>query len=638
MMQADESTKSRGNMLVRMKKRKLDSPGPAVPAIQALCQMGAQSQLVDSETVPNEERRFLFGPFKLEPDGVLFRAEAVVHLPPKELAALRLLIAHAGQIVSGETLRIALWGDVHVSADSVPRCLSSLRARLEPEKCIQTVYKRGYRLSEPVRSEFPSLRHVLPRLVVLPFAPGPNVPAHLGSAIAEETIVHLIGAQPPFVSVLARDSAFNLAAEGMTAHRIGQMLKSDLVLTGTLRALPSHYRLRAEMIRVEDGSQIWVEDLLIARERSAAMESELAERLCFRLQAGAAIDASRAVPVSSAAGLNIAAQGAEPVSASDQREAFSLYQAARYEWQAVERHRMQDAMQRLLRATELDPFLMAAKVELARVSVAQAYYGFVSPAFAADCVRQLVDSIPDFPNGAEAILPSLGILRLLVDRDLAAADSAFSRSAHLPHETWTTFARTLFATSRHHFEEAIGILENAIEGDPYAPWLHARLAWNLHLSGRHAKSLEKIRFCMKNFPGHESSAIYGAMILPFNGDAKAGLQLAESLSERAPHCDFSTALHAYALACAGRKDEAFERLQRLQWLSRERFVSPSFNPAIFVALGDHQAALAELRSAEQTRCPWFFQMLADPRLTPLHQYPQFQEMRAVLTRMEAEPA
>jgi DNA-binding winged helix-turn-helix (wHTH) protein len=88
-----------------------------------------------------------FAGFRLEADGTLWRGETVVHLPPKELAALRLLLAYAGQIVSPLQLRHALWGDVHVTADSVPKCLSSLRARLEPENCIQTVYKRGYRFT-----------------------------------------------------------------------------------------------------------------------------------------------------------------------------------------------------------------------------------------------------------------------------------------------------------------------------------------------------------------------------------------------------------------------------------------------------------------------------------------------------------
>jgi hypothetical protein len=41
-----------------------------------------------------------------------------------------------------------------------------------------------------------------------------------------------------------------------------------------------------------------------------------------------------------------------------------------------------------------------------------------------------------------------------------------------------------------------------------------------------------------------------------------------------------------------------------------------------------------LRAAADARCPWFFQMLADPRLNPLHSHPEFNELRSIFTRME----
>lgn len=622
-----------------MKKRSSESPGPELSGILIADQIEALPRSPEPTAIPDEVRGVAFGPFRLEPDGTLLRGKAVVHLPPKELAALRLLIAHAGQIVTPEQLRRALWGSVHVSADSVPRCLSSLRSNLEPETCIQTVYKRGYRFSATLRWETGASPLPLARLAILPFIPGPNVPEHLGAAIAEETITRLTDAQPAVISMLARDSTFTLAGRGLTAHHIGQMLKADLVLTGTLRALPSQFRLRAEMIRVEDGSQIWVEDLLICRDRSADLENDLAERLFFRLHSGAAIDAYTAPslsPLRNSESLNIAAAGTEElVGKAEKREAYELFQFAHYEWQTLQRHQMQDAMQRLLRATELDPSLIAAKIDLAQLCVAQSAYGFVSPTLAADCVRQTAESIPDLVDQAKEILPSLGFINLVVDHNLAGAISAFSRSAQLPHDPWITFARAMFSLSRHRFGEAIGILEAALAEDPYAPWLHARLAWAFHLADRPEESVQQIRTGMERFPGHESAAVYGSMILPFNGDVERGLQLAESLSAREPYFDFVIALHAYALASAGRKDEARERLDRLQWLSRERFVSPSFNSATLVALGDLEAAVAELRTAGQARCPWFFQMLADPRLKPLHGHSEFQEMRSILTRMEA---
>ena len=627
--------------MVRMKKSWSDSRGPRQPGSTAAIAGQRVGDVKSDEVAATEirERSFVFGPFRLEADGILLRGEAVVHIPPKELAALRLLVTHAGQIVTPAQLRRALWGDVHVTADSVPRCLSSLRSRLEPEECIQTIYKRGYRFSAMVRRGDEPAYFTRLRLAVLPFVPGHTVPEHLGPAVAEETITRLIGVQPAIVSVLARDSVFTLARRGLTAHQIGQMLKADLVLTGTLRALPSQFRLRAEMIRVDDGSQIWVEDFLIPRTQSGEAESELAERLYVRLSAEVpgAFLRSRSSPLGWNPGSVAisAGEAAERVNDSDHRQAYELFQFAHYEWQTMQRQPMQDAMQRLLRATEMDPSLIAAKAELVRVCLIQATYGFISPSVAADCIRWTAESISDIPEQAESILPSLGTASFHFDHDLPAALSAFSLSSHLPHDTWVTRARVMFALSRHRFDEAIALLKSALLVDPFAGWMEAMLAWALHLAGRSAESMEQIRHTLTLFPGDDGGALFGAMILPFNGDAEGGVELAEGLSARQPTSDLVVALHAYTLACANRKDEARTLLERLQWLGRERFVSTAFNPAAYVALGDHQAALAELRATGQNRCPWFFQMLADPRLKALHGYPEFKEMRALLTRMEA---
>ncbi|MGA9671055.1 MAG: winged helix-turn-helix domain-containing protein [Terracidiphilus sp.] len=572
----------------------------------------------------DSQSAFSFGSFRLEADGTLLRGNAVVHLPPKELAALRLLAAHPKQIVTPQQLRQALWGDVHVTSDSVPKCVSSLRARLEPDACIQTVYKRGYRFTAEVRHDNAPQARTVTRLAIMPFVSGYTVPPYLGPTISEELISRLTSAQPRVASILARDSVFHLADQGHTAQQVGETLKADLVLTGTLRNLPSHFRLRAEMIRVEDGTQLWVEDLLVPQNRVAGLESELIERLVFRLNVeDVSISAS-----------------AEPDNVNDdnphRREAYEAYQRARYEWSSLQRHHMQDGQHLLLKATELDPSLIAAKVDLARLCISQAALGFISPAAAANVVRRTADSIPDLPVRAQAILPSLGTISFNVDHDLPSALWAFSSSAHLPHDPWITRLRVMFALSRHRTAEAISLLESALQLDPYAPWLHARLAWALHLDEQAAESVKQVHHGLSLFADHVGMALYGSMILSFNGDSARGEQLAQSLSASHPHVDLVSALHAYTLACAGRKGEALGILERLEWLSRERFVLSSFTPAVYVALGEFDTAISELHTSADARCPWFFQMLADPRLKPLHGRPEFEEMRATLTRLEAE--
>jgi TolB-like protein len=450
----------------------------------------------------------------------------------------------------------------------------------------------------------------------MPFIPGHNVPEHLGPAIADEVTTRVTATAPSWLSVLARDSVFTLANRGKTAVQVGEALQADLVLTGTLLALSTHYRLRVEMIRVHDGTQVWVEDMLAGREQLRELESELVQRLVYRLEGESSFMAKES--------------GRE----NYRPDAHEIFLRGHYEWQSHEQHRVQEGMQHLIQATELDPKLMSAQVELAHLCVTQEFYGFLSPHAAAKQIRHIHDSVSDVACDAPALQPILGWMNFHFDRDLDGALDQFSASADLPHDPSTTRLRTMFALSRRRFDEALDWLESALIEDPYAPWLHACLAWTHHLEGQVGKSVDGIEKALTQFPDHETTQLCGAVILSFNGRPDRGIKLTEGFMRRAPYFDLATAIHAYALACAGRKDEACGILERLQWLSRERFVIRSFTAAAFVALGDTDNAISELKAADEMRCPWLFQMLADPRLQSLRGIPEFERMRMSIDEME----
>jgi len=574
-----------------------------------------------SSTYP--DREFLFGELRLDTHGVLTRGSEVIHLPPKELAALRLLLAYAGQIVTVQQLKLALWGDVHVTDDSVPKCVSSLRELLSPSDCIQTVYKRGYRLSVEIQRKGLEATDTPPRLAIMPFGVDSNVPGYLGSAIAEETISLLTADRFAPAHVIARDSAFSLAARGLTAHQVGEALQADLVLTGTLRMLPAQFRLRVEMVRVADGTQIWVEDMLVPQARSADLESELANRLFIRLSAAEWFFTRDG------------AAGAQSKATPSRREAWELFLRGHHEWQTLQRHRMQDGVQHLNRAVELEPTLYAAHIDLANAAVTQEFAGFVSPLQAAHLVRRAADSVPSSFEGAEALLPALGWIRFHVEHDMPGALRAFSASAHLRHETSITRIRSMFALSRHRSVDAIELIADALRSDPYSPWLNARLAWAYHLSGEREKSVQQAEHALELFPELESTNVYGAIILAFNGKTEKAVAVSENLVRRSPYLDIGSSVYAYSLAEAGRPQEARSMLERLQWLSRERFVLTSFTAAVCVALNDLDDAVAELEAAAEARCPWLFQMLADPRLEPIRGRQEIVRIEKVLERMES---
>ncbi len=466
----------------------------------------------------------------------------------------------------------------------------------------------------------------LPVLAILPFSTGYDVPEYLGLAVAEQTMEQLRRARPAVASVAAWASACALARRGLPAQEIGTMLHAELILTGQLLATPGRRRLRVEMMRVEDGASLWVEDVIAKREQTVELAGELVNRVTSRLRAGeTSIEAgAEAMPV------------VKSGTSSAQREAYDLHLRAHHEWQNMERHQMQNAMGRLLHAVELDPALMAARVELAQLAILQCTYGYLSPRIAAATVRRAADAIPELNAQAEALLPALGWVEFHFDRDVRSALRMVARSTGLPYDAMNARIYSWLLLSQHRFGEAIELLRATIQLDPYALWLQAALAWALHLAGQRDASVAQIRKAIDLSSEYDKSLFFGAMILGFNGEATRAIALAESLAARASHYDLALSAHAYALACAGRSEESHSLLERLQWLSRERFVLNTLNAATHVVLGEADAALEELRTANENRCPWFFHMLADPRLMPLKGRPEFVALMTPLAATQAD--
>ena len=300
---------------------------------------------------------------------------------------------------------------------------------------------------------------------------------------------------------------------------------------------------------------------------------------------------------------------------------------------------MQDGLQHLLRATELDPSLIGASVDLVNLCVAQGFYGFMSPTMAADIVRRAAESTPDLAIRAQAILPALGWIRFLCGPQSARRRS---RPSRFPLICPTT--RGLPALAPCSRSAAIALAKPsicsraAIRLDPFSPRLQARLAWALHLAAGDGPMPVSTRSAplSVSFPKMNPPTSSRPSSSPSTAKRLRPTKSRRQLAQRLPYFDLATEVHAYTLACAGRADEARTILERLQWLSRERFLLRAFTPAVYVALGEPDTALAELRISDKIRCPWFFQMLADPRLKPLECRPEFLQMRAILSGMEAE--
>jgi DNA-binding winged helix-turn-helix (wHTH) protein/tetratricopeptide (TPR) repeat protein len=605
-------------------------------------------------TVQADGSHYNFGPFHLRPDGSLLRNGVSVRLPPKELAALRLLLSSAGEIVSPMQLRSAIWGDVHVSADSLPRCISSLRALLDSENCIQTIYKRGYRFALNVKESHPepykgperrAARPVgPPRLAILPFETSDGVPASFGPGIADETMRHLARSRTPIVDLMARDSVFALAARGASAQEVGAALGADLALAGFISAFPQHFRLRLEMLRVSDSVQLWMEDFLVPRNRLAYADSHAARHISARICKIFATQAPQPITASAPSVLQKSAR---------RNEAYALYLRACAQWNSLQRREMQEAMRLFQQALDLDPGLAEARSYLVHGYLAQSSYGYLRSDIAAELAYKQTEIALSLSPSGQALYPAIGWIHFHHGRDLAAARDAFAhpqctgyslynhnpsgsaqniyRAAYSP---WSLIYQVRFALGQGCFAEAIALLQSAILQDPYSPVLHARLVWAYHLAGDSGAAVEQARAAQKLFPGHPGVTFFCSMVFAAAGDSDDGLAaeaiaLASKLVKDTPSLDAGYANLAYAHARQGRTAEARDLLDRQQWLSQERFVMRSFHAPVFVQLGELDAALDALMAADRHHCSWLFELLVDPRLQPLHGEPEFERLRGL---------
>jgi len=82
--------------------------------------------------------------------------------------------------------------------------------------------------------------------------------------------------------------------------------------------------------------------------------------------------------------------------------------------------------------------------------------------------------------------------------------------------------------------------------------------------------------------------------------------------------------HAYALA--GEVGKATQVLQKLQKLSRKRYIAPYSIAVVFAGLGDKEETLAWLEKAYSARDEMLPFLRVDPRLAFLHADHRFQDL------------
>lgn len=193
----------------------------------------------------------MFDHWLLQSDGTLMRDGQGVHVPPKELHVLRLLLGSAGSVVSKDYLLDHAWPRMDAAEESLTRCIYALRRLLNDDKgYIATVYGQGYRFTAAVvELDVPShVRDAAPSLAVLPFR---NLEEAAAMDLQDLMIRQLSTAFGEALHVMPSGV---IAACGIseTMHSLVGRLSADYCLSGRFISSGAQRHWSVELIRGSD--------------------------------------------------------------------------------------------------------------------------------------------------------------------------------------------------------------------------------------------------------------------------------------------------------------------------------------------------------------------------------------------------
>lgn len=547
---------------------------------------------------------FRLGPWVVEPQRGLITGpqSQSLHLEPKVMDVLVCLARHAPALVSREELLNTVWGRHIGSDESLTRAIGELRRALDDTsghpRYVETVPKRGYRLMTAVQTsagthERSRMRHlwrvVVPGSIAMallaavffrwntgpgddanqpdanrPLAPSIAVlPFENNSAIdadsyfvngIHDAIVTQLANLSVFDRVISRISTERYRDSRISSFQIGRDLRVDSILKGRVQRSGDRVRVNAQLIDAESDTIMWANsyDRSLSAENIFHIQSEIAEAVAGALHSALTLDETRILAATPTHNL----------------AAYDSYLRGRQSMSVRTVERLAHARTLFEQAIALDDQFALAHSALAETICLLVLYGGLSEdayTFAEASARRALALNPDLG----AVHAALGFVHWrrhrFIRSELGAAESHYQRAIELapkyvPAYQW--YALLLLDTMRH--DQAIDLLRQAIELDPFNPLLHAELGEAFAWAGEKDSAVNSLMRALELDPEHAfTMRVLGSYYLAYGEPAEAIKWLRRALAID-PSNVAATARMVSAYLSLGAQEEAEFWYQRLE--------------------------------------------------------------------------
>jgi TolB-like protein/Tfp pilus assembly protein PilF len=578
---------------------------------------------------------FRFGRFALDVRARELQKDGVrIRLQDQPFEVLSMLLRQAGEVLTRDELRRQLWPDgtfvdfEHGLNAAVKRLRTALGDNAETPRFVETVHRRGYRFIAPVErieaeaSEQSLLARVggistilsekKRRLAVLPFAEVGDTDgrAYFTEGLTEEMITALGRLCTDRLGVVARTSSMLVRHNAKTVREIGQALRVDFILEGSVRREADRVRIAAQLIETEGETQLWAE----------SYERHLSD--CFFVQSEVAAEIARSLALELLPDSRVARRcGTRHVAA------HQAYLKGRYHWNKSAGEGLLQAVAYFEQALALDPEFAAAHSALGRAQVAAADYYVREPRIALEAGRVAASRALEIdPTDSEAHL-TLAEVRKLVDWDWDGAEHEYGVALSFNPSSESVYRHYgLFLAVRGRPAEAAVAADRACDLDPLCLVVNTSAAWVRYLAGDYDGTMERCRHTMGMDADFAPAPRLLAAALFQSGRVDEALAGLEALT-RAEKCDpVSLAWLAHLLGTQGERTGAEAALERLSVLAGVQYVSAYHRALAHTGIGNVDAALSLLSEACDSRDPSIVNLAAEPRFEPLRSKPEYQEL------------
>ncbi len=521
---------------------------------------------------------------------LLYRGGRPVSLTPKAFETLAVLLERAGEVLGKDELLDRVWPGAFVEEATLTQNIYTLRKALaeaggEPGY-IETVPRRGYRFTVPVREEAapqaPAGVPAVASLAVLPFEAlaGSLDDPFLGLGLADAVITRLSNLRQLRVRPTSAVRRWvGLERDPLAA---GRALQVDAVLDGTLQREGSGIRLTVQLIGTGDGSPVWAARFDAIATSLFELEDSLSQRLAEELR------------------LHLSPAERDRLAHRSTRDprAYQAYLRGRYFWNRRDAEALQKALGCFREALAADERYAPAFAGLADCYVLLPLYGDVPPHAAFPQALAAAERALALDDGLAEAHTSLAYSRFFYAWDWAGAEAGFCRALELNAGYSTAhhwYAFLLSALGRH--AEAVARARRALESDPLSLVINADLGLVLYFGREDGEAIDQFRRTVELDPAFAYARFGLGHACQLAGRLEEAVEQFRRAVELAPSSAFPRAALGQGLAAAGRVEEARAVLEDLRARAAERPVEASNFAFVYAALGEADEAIAWLDRA-----------------------------------------